>query len=66
MKKISIDWKDRRLILNLYLIQKVKVYLDDGETNRVETEEACNKAAAYHPFCLISGTKKPWKELVTS
>ena len=36
LQKIGVNWRDRRLIINLYLGQRVKVRLNSGETNSVE------------------------------
>ena len=36
LNEIGINWRDRRLITNLYLGQRVKVRLHHGETNSVE------------------------------
>jgi len=35
LKKIGIDWSERRLISNLYMAQSVKVRLNRGETRSV-------------------------------
>ena len=35
LKRIGIDWRERRLISKLYMEQKVKVRLDQGETRSV-------------------------------
>ena len=37
LKKIGIDWRERRLISNLYMAQSVKVRLNRGETRSVKT-----------------------------
>jgi retron-type reverse transcriptase len=36
LKKIGIDWRERRLISNLYMAQSVKVRLNRGETRSVK------------------------------
>ena len=36
LKRIGIDWRERRLISKLYMEQKVKVRLDRGETRSVQ------------------------------
>ena len=35
LKRIGIDWRERRLISKLYMEQKVKARLDQGETRSV-------------------------------
>jgi hypothetical protein len=36
LKEIGIDWRERRLISNLYVAQSVKVQLNRGETRSVK------------------------------
>ena len=36
LKRIGIDWRERKLISKLYMEQKVKVRLDRGETRSVQ------------------------------
>ena len=36
LKRIGIDWRERRMISKLYMEQKVKVQLDQGETRSVQ------------------------------
>jgi hypothetical protein len=37
VKETGIDWRERRLISNLYIAQSVKVLLNRGETGSVKT-----------------------------
>jgi hypothetical protein len=37
IKKTGIDWRERKLISNLYMAQSVKVRLNRGETRSVKT-----------------------------
>jgi hypothetical protein len=37
LKEIGIDWREKRLICNLYMAQSVKVRLNRGETRSVKT-----------------------------
>ena len=37
LKETGIDWRERRLISNLYMAQSVKVRLNRGETRSVKT-----------------------------
>jgi hypothetical protein len=37
LKETGIDWRERRLISNLYMAQSVKVRLSRGETRSVKT-----------------------------
>ena len=48
LKGAGIDWRDRRLISNLYMAQSVKVRLNRGETRSVKTEEKLDKDAVCH------------------
>ena len=50
LKEIGIDWKDRRLILNLYLGQRVKVRLDHGETNSAEIGRGVRQGCCISPI----------------
>jgi hypothetical protein len=36
LKKIGIDWRERRLISNLYMAQSIKVRLNRGEKRSVK------------------------------
>jgi hypothetical protein len=36
LKETGIDWRERRLISNLYMAQSVKVRLNRGETRSVK------------------------------
>jgi len=36
LKRTGIDWRERRLISELYMDQRVKVLLDRGETRNVQ------------------------------
>jgi len=36
MLNITVDWRERRLIHNLYMAQRVKLRLNQGENDSVE------------------------------
>ena len=70
LKRTCIDWRERRLISNLYMAQSVKVRLNGGETRSVKMEEELDKDAICHQFCstCIANAlpRKLWKCLETS
>jgi len=47
LKNIGIDWRERRLISNLYMAQSVKVRLNRGETRSVK-----NGRGVRQGYCL--------------
>lgn len=50
LKTIGIDWRDRRLIGNLYMQQKVKVRLDSGDTKSVEIGRGVRQGCCLSPI----------------
>jgi hypothetical protein len=47
LKETGIDWRERRLISNLYMVQEAKVRLNRGETSSVKIGRGVR-----HGFCL--------------
>jgi len=70
LKRIGIDWRERRLISKLYMEQKVKVRLDRGEQEVCRLEEELDKDAVCHQFCSTCTAnvlpRKLWMGLETS
>jgi hypothetical protein len=61
----AIDWRERRLISNLYVAQSVKMRLDRGETSSVKIGRGVRKAWCVSPIlfdsyseCLTEGALK--------
>jgi hypothetical protein len=50
LKEIGVDWRDRRLIYNLYMGQRVKVRLEQGETNGVEIGRGVRQGCCMSPI----------------
>ena len=50
LKRISIDWRERRLISKLYMEQKVKVLLDRGETRSVKIGRGVRQGCCLSPI----------------
>ena len=55
LKRIGIDWRERRLISKLYMEQKVKVRLDRGLTRSVQigrgVRQGCRLSPILFKFC---------------
>jgi len=49
LKRIGIDWRERRLISKLYMEQKVKVRLDRGETRTVQIGTGIRQGCCLSP-----------------
>ena len=50
LKRIGIDWRERRLISKLYIEQKVKVQLDQGETRSVQIGRGVRQRCCLSPI----------------
>jgi len=50
LKRIGIDWRERRLISKLYMEQKVKVRLDRGETRSVQIGRGVRQGCSLSPI----------------
>jgi len=50
LKENGIDWRERRLISNLYMAQSVKVRLNRGETRRVKTGRGVRQGCCLSPI----------------
>jgi len=50
LKETGIDWRERRLISNLYVAQSVKVRLNRGETRRVKTGRGVRQGCCLSPI----------------
>jgi hypothetical protein len=51
LKKNGIDWRERRLVNNLYMAQSVKVRLNRGETRSVKIGRGVRQGCCFHQFC---------------
>ena len=50
LKKIGIDWRERRLISNLYMAQSVKVRLNRGKTRSVKIGRGVRQGCCLSPI----------------
>jgi len=50
LKGTGIDWRERRLISNLYMAQSVKVRLNRGETRSVKIERGVRQGCYLSPI----------------
>jgi len=50
LKGTGIDWRERRLISNLYMAQSVKVRLNRGETGSVKTGRGFRQGCCLSPI----------------
>ena len=48
---IGVNWRELRIIRNLYMEQRVKLHLNQGETNNVEIGRGV-KDVECHPYYL--------------
>ena len=55
LRNIGVNWRERRLIRNLYMGQRVKLRLNQGETDSavLRLEEESDRDVACHPYYLI-------------
>ena len=51
LKRIGIDWRERRLISKLYMEQNVKVRWTEGRQEECRLKEEFDKDAVCHRFC---------------
>ena len=50
LKEIGIDWRERKLISNLYMTQRDKVRLNRGETRSVKTGRGVRQGCCLSPI----------------
>jgi len=50
LKGTGIDWRERRLISNLYVAQRIKVRLNRGETRSVKTGRGVRQGCCLSPI----------------
>ena len=50
LKETGIDWRERRLVSNLYMVQSVKVRLNRGETRSVKTSRGVRQGCCLSPI----------------
>jgi len=50
LKATGIDWRERRLISNLYMVQSVKVRPNRGETRSVKTRRGVRQGCCLSPI----------------
>ena len=58
LKETGIDWRERRLISNLYMAQSVKVRRNRGETRSVKIERGVRKGCYVGNFIYRNGCAK--------
>ena len=70
LKRTGIDWRERRLISELYMDQRVKYDWTEGRQEVCRLEEGLDKDAVCHQFCSTctanSLPRKLWMGLGTS
>ena len=49
LRNIGVNWRERRLICNLYMGQRVKRRLNQGDTTVFRLEEESDRDVACHP-----------------
>jgi hypothetical protein len=62
LKEISIDWRERRLISNLYMAQSVKVRLNRGETRSMKIGRGLRQGCCLLPILFNLYSKYLTKE----
>jgi hypothetical protein len=50
LKETGTDWRERKLISNLYMAQSVKVRLNRGETRSVKIGRGVTKGCCFSPI----------------
>jgi hypothetical protein len=70
LKGAGINWRERRLISNLYMAQSVKVRLNRGETSSVKIGGGVRQGCCLSPIFFLTCTlnvlpRKLWKGLET-
>jgi hypothetical protein len=50
LKETGIDWREQRLISNMYIVQSVKVRLNRGETRSVKTGRGVRQGCCLSPI----------------
>jgi retron-type reverse transcriptase len=50
LKETGTDWRERRLISNLYMVQSVKVRLNQGETRSVKIGKGVRQGCCLSPI----------------
>jgi len=53
LKETGIDWRERRLISNLYMVKSVKVRLNRGATRSVKTGRGVRQGCCFSPILFI-------------
>jgi len=62
LKETGIDWRERRLINNLYMAQSVKVRLNRGKTRSVKTGRGVRQGCCLSPILFNLYSKSITKE----
>ena len=62
LKGPDIDWRERRLISNLYMAQSVKVRLHRGDSRRVKTERGVRNGCCLSPILFYLYNESLTKE----
>ena len=53
LRNIGVNWRERRLIRNLYMGQRVKLRLNQGETDRVKIGKGVRQGCCMSPILFI-------------
>jgi len=61
VKGNGIDWRERRLISNLYMAQSVKVRLNRGETRSVEIGRGVREGCCLSPILFNFYKRMPYQ-----
>ena len=64
LKRIGIDWRERRLISKFYMEKKVKVRLDRGETRSVKIGRGVRQGCCLSPILFKLHSECLTKEAV--
>ena len=62
LKGTGIDWRERRLISNLYMAQSVEVRLNRGETRSVKIGRGVTQGCCLSPILFNLYSESPTKE----
>ena len=52
LRNVGVNWRERRLIRNLYMRQRVKLCLNQGETDSVKVGGGVRQGCCMSPYYL--------------